>query len=160
MVKKKVIANYAIGGAMALTFYAEPTLTYDLDVFVFLFKPQTSTKIIDLRPIYAYCEVRHYAVKQEHVFIEGVAVQFIPAYNRLVEDAVKNAKSIKYGKTFAQVITLEYLIVIMLQTARPKDHARLVQVLSDVAIDNKKLQTILTINGLTHAWQNFQKKFT
>ena len=29
-----VIGNYAIGGATAILFYAEPTRTYDLEVFV------------------------------------------------------------------------------------------------------------------------------
>lgn len=36
MRKKKVIGTYAIGGAVAMIFYVEPVLTYDLDVFVFL----------------------------------------------------------------------------------------------------------------------------
>ena len=31
-----VVADYAIGGATAVLFYAEPTRTYDLDVFVTL----------------------------------------------------------------------------------------------------------------------------
>jgi hypothetical protein len=31
-----VVADYAVGGAMAILFYAEPTRTYDLDVFVVL----------------------------------------------------------------------------------------------------------------------------
>ncbi len=29
-----IIGRYAIGGAMAATFYAEPRFTFDLDVFV------------------------------------------------------------------------------------------------------------------------------
>src|SRR5512139_2258433 len=35
-----VILRYAIGGAMAATFYAEPVLTFDLDIFVLL--PRTA----------------------------------------------------------------------------------------------------------------------
>ena len=31
-----IIEDYAIGGGMAVLFYAEPTRTYDLDVFVLL----------------------------------------------------------------------------------------------------------------------------
>ena len=31
-----VVAQYAVGGATAVLFYAEPTRTYDLDVFVTL----------------------------------------------------------------------------------------------------------------------------
>ena len=34
MRERRVVADYAIGGATAVLFYAEPTRTYDLDVFV------------------------------------------------------------------------------------------------------------------------------
>ena len=35
-----VLSRYAIGGAMGATFYVEPLLTFDLDIFVVL--PETS----------------------------------------------------------------------------------------------------------------------
>lgn len=31
-----ILGRYAIGGAMAATFYAEPVVTFDLDIFVVL----------------------------------------------------------------------------------------------------------------------------
>lgn len=31
-----VVLDYAVGGAMAVLFYAEPTRTYDVDVFALL----------------------------------------------------------------------------------------------------------------------------
>jgi hypothetical protein len=34
--KESVFSRYAIGGAMAATFYTEPVLTFDLAVFVVL----------------------------------------------------------------------------------------------------------------------------
>jgi len=52
MRRKKVIGTYAIGGAVAIIFYVEPVLTYDLDIFVFL--PQTSGWLITISPIYEY----------------------------------------------------------------------------------------------------------
>lgn len=33
---ERIVAQYAVGGATAVLFYAEPTRTYDLDVFVIL----------------------------------------------------------------------------------------------------------------------------
>lgn len=33
---ERIVAQYAVGGATAVLFYAEPTRTYDLDVFVTL----------------------------------------------------------------------------------------------------------------------------
>ena len=36
-----VLGRYAIGGAMGATFFVEPLLTYDLDIFVLL--PETAS---------------------------------------------------------------------------------------------------------------------
>lgn len=43
-----VLGSYAIGGAMAAMFYAEPVTTFDLDVFVVL--PQQRA-LLTLNPI-------------------------------------------------------------------------------------------------------------
>ncbi len=49
LVSDGVIMDYAIGGAMGATFYLEPVVTMDLDVFV-LFKDNSS--LVPLQPIY------------------------------------------------------------------------------------------------------------
>jgi len=48
--KQVVFSRYAIGGAMAATFYTEPFLTFDLDVFVVM--PQTTGGLLTLAPLY------------------------------------------------------------------------------------------------------------
>ena len=40
-----IVENCAVGGAMAMLFYAEPTRTYDLDVFVMLPEVASSTLV-------------------------------------------------------------------------------------------------------------------
>jgi hypothetical protein len=45
-----VLQRYAIGGAMGATFYVEPVLTFDLDIFVIL--PQTTTGLLTLESLY------------------------------------------------------------------------------------------------------------
>ncbi|MEK7783625.1 MAG: hypothetical protein AAB279_06835, partial [Candidatus Binatota bacterium] len=45
-----VLSRYAIGGAMGATFYVEPVLTFDLDIFVIL--PQTARGLLTLEPLY------------------------------------------------------------------------------------------------------------
>ena len=55
LVAEGVIEDYAIGGAMGATFYLEPVVTMDLDVFV-LFKDNTS--LLPLQPIRNVCRVR------------------------------------------------------------------------------------------------------
>ena len=44
-----VVERYAIGEAMAATFYVEPLLTFDLDVFVIL--PQNAAHLVSLAPL-------------------------------------------------------------------------------------------------------------
>ncbi len=45
-----VVSRYAIGGAMGATFYIEPVLTFDLDVFIVL--PGMSGGLQTLSPLY------------------------------------------------------------------------------------------------------------
>lgn len=156
MVKSGVIDQYAIGGAMALLFYMEPALTFDLDVFVFL-PNQSSGLLTDLSSIYHYCQSKKYSVQQEHIVIEGIAVQFIPAYNGLVQEAVTRAKRKKLGKVGVRVFGLEYLMAIMLQTGRAKDFARLAQACEETRFDKSLLQKLIKKNGLENAWRKFKK---
>ncbi len=76
-----VIAEYAVGGAMALVFWTEPVATYDVDIFVLL--PAQRGPLVSLDPIYRWAEGRGFAADSEHVMIEGIPVQFIPAHNAL-----------------------------------------------------------------------------
>ena len=48
--REGVFSRYAIGGAMAATFYTEPVLTFDLGVFVLL--SASTGKLVSLAPIY------------------------------------------------------------------------------------------------------------
>ena len=78
-----VLGRYAIGGAMGAMFYIEPVLTFDLDVFVLL--PQKGDLIL-LTPLYEALKRQGYATEEgESVNIECVPVQFLPAYNQLLE---------------------------------------------------------------------------
>jgi hypothetical protein len=87
--KQGVFSRYAIGGAMGAIFYTEPFLTFDLDVFVVL--PQTAGGLLSLTPICDALRARGYTEEaNECVVIEGIPVQFLPAHNSLVEEALKS----------------------------------------------------------------------
>src|SRR5712691_10924043 len=81
-----VVDEYAVAGAMALVFWTEPIPTFDLDVLVFL--PEQPSPIVSLEPIYRWTSARGYASQSEHVLIEGVPVQFLPAQNALADEAI------------------------------------------------------------------------
>lgn len=158
LVRERVIESYAIGGGVAGLFYMEPVLTYDMDVFVFL--PQGRPgKLVSLSPIYEYLRRKGYQPQREQIVIEGVPVQFIPAYNDLVEEAVKESVEKRYKKTKTRILRAEHLVAIMLQTDRPKDRARMAQLLEEASIHKGRLDRILKRHDLWQRWHKFRDRF-
>jgi hypothetical protein len=149
LVEGGVLRAYAIGGAMAATFYVEPVLTFDLDVFVTL--PATG-KLLTLTPLYQARKARGYRPKGECVEIEGVPVQFLPAGTPLLAEAMEEARSLTYGGTVGRVMRLEHLAAICLQTGRPKDRERLRMLREEAAIDRGLLAAIVKRHGLESRW--------
>jgi hypothetical protein len=90
-----VFRDYAIGGATAVLFYAEPARTYDVDVFVLL-PHAPGQRSVSLDGVYAAARERGFSAEAEHILIHGVPVQFLPAHNELAEDAVVNARMFEY----------------------------------------------------------------
>ena len=153
-----VIESYALGGATALLFYAEPALTFDLDVFVFLPKPPGLTAVIDLAPLYRALKEKGYSAEREHVLIEGIPVQFIPAYNAVVSEAVREAIAKDYEGVKTRVLKMEHLFAIMADTNRPKDRERIKNLLGVVPFDRKLLTDILQRHSLVKRWEEIVGK--
>jgi hypothetical protein len=84
--------------------------------------------------------------------IEGVPVQFLPAYNPLLEEALAQARDILYDDVSTRVLTLEHLTAIAVQTGRSKDRARLPMFMESEALDHRRLDEILARYGLTERW--------
>lgn len=141
-----VVHRYAIGGAMGATFYVEPVLTFDLDVFVVL--PQTSGGLLTLAPLYEALRARGYREEKECVNIEGVPVQFLPAYNALLEEALAEARETRYEATPTRVLRVEHLLAIALQTGRDKDRERVRLFREQASLDQKYLAAVLARHGL------------
>jgi len=136
-----IIKSYSIAGAVASIFYVEPVTTYDLDVFIVL--ADNGNLLVSLAPIYDWFRNKGYEFDKEHVLIMGVPVQFIPVYNKLVNEALENSIDKKYGETVVKVISPEYLIAIMLDTFRTKDKERILRFLEEAEINNEKLDSPL-----------------
>ena len=83
-----VIARYAIGGAVGATFYLEPVATLDIDVFVAL-PPGGSGLIFDPAPIFDYLKARGGVPEGEFIMLGEWPVQFLPAGNALIEEALE-----------------------------------------------------------------------
>jgi len=149
--KEGVFARYAIGGAMGATFYTEPFLTFDLDVFVVL--PRTPGGSLTLTPIYEALRARGYREEDECVLIEGVPVQFLPAYNSLVEEALNQAREIMYEDVPARVLRSEHLLAICLQTGRSKDRERVRILREQAKLDQNFLADVLRRHQLEEKWK-------
>jgi hypothetical protein len=152
-----IIGRYAVGGAVAATRYIEPVQTYDLDIFVVL--PVSSSGLISLTPIYTSLSHRGYEPQGECILIEDWPVQFLPVYNPLTEEALAQAVDVKFGLTPARVLSAEYLAAIMVDTGRPKDHARLLHFLDAGVVNQVTLTDIIERHNLLIKWQNFRRRF-
>ena len=141
-----IVSRYAIGGAMAATFYAEPVLTLDLDIFVVL--PEKPGGLLTLTPLYNDLRRRGYLEAGECVLIEGIPVQFLPAYNALLEEALAEARETLYERTPTRVLRAEHLVAIALQTGREKDHERIRVLKEQAPLDNAYLAAVLARHGL------------
>ena len=149
-----VISRYAIGGAVGAIFYMEPFLTYDLDIFVIL--PQAVGGLVTLSPIYEALRQRGCQEERECMLIEGMPVQFLPAYNPLIEEALAEARETLYGETTTRVLRPEHLAAIMVQTGREKDRQRFSTFVQEAQMDEGYLRAVLGRHQLTEkydAWK-------
>lgn len=142
--KSGLIKSYAIGGGIAATYYIEPILTYDLDIF---FIPREESLDV-LSPIYDELIRRGCRPEKELIVIEGVPVQLIPVYNRLVREAVETSVESTYKKVKVRIVNPEYLLAIALQTNRSKDRERAIQLLDQAKLDSRSLVRLLKKFGL------------
>jgi hypothetical protein len=152
--RQGIIKAYAIGGGIAATYYIEPLLTYDLDIFFIPAKEGLDV----LAPIYDYAREHGFSVQAESNLIEGFPVQFIPAYNDLVREAVEEATTLKYRDAEASVVTAEYLVAIALETGRAKDRERVIRLLEEADIDRAALRRILETFGLANKFKKLEKQ--
>ena len=142
-----VIDEYAVGGATAVLFYAEPSRTYDLDVFVVV-RPEHERGPAPLAGIYEWARQEGYEAQAEHILICGVPVQFLPAYSSLVEESVREARTHTYGSTAVRVVGPKHLIALALQAGGAKRRERAYQLLEAGGIDRVRLRDILARHAI------------
>jgi hypothetical protein len=145
-----VLDDYAVAGAMALVFWAEPVATYDLDVLVWLSGSHSST-IASLTPIYEWASRHGFVTDAEHVIVKGVPVQFLPAHNALADEAIRTATTLDYEGTPVRVVRPEYLIALYLEpgAATRKRRERAAALAESTAVDQGALTALLERHNLT-----------
>ena len=148
-----VIEDYAIGGAIAASFYIEAVNTEDVDAFLFM-SPSEGALLLTLTPIYDALKKLGGIVEKEYVRFGEWPIQILPAYKPLIEEAIKNAASVKYGDIPTRIFTAEFLCVIALDTGRLKDYYRVASFIEQQQVDMNKLRKMVTQYGLEARTKN------
>ncbi len=86
--------------------------------------PETAGGLLTLGSLYEALKARGHEEDGECVIIAGTPVQFLPAYNALLEEALREARETLYEQTPARVLRAEHLAAICLQTGREEDRER------------------------------------
>lgn len=121
MVEEHVVDSYAVVGAMAVLFYAEPARTYDLDVAVAL---PGSGALFSLTPLYEWLGKLGFTADAEHVSIYGVPVRFLPGDTGLWGETVREARRLDYEGEPVRVASPEHLIALARLEPSPKRRER------------------------------------
>jgi len=116
---------------------------------------QSASGLLSLTPLYEALRARGYIEEGECVLIEGVPVQFLPAYNALLEEALQEARETSYEEAFTRVVRAEHLIAICLQTGRDKDRERVRIFREQAELDMNYLSGVLQRHGLEGKWKQW-----
>jgi hypothetical protein len=156
--QEAVFSRYAIGGAMGAIFYTEPFLTFDLDIFATPNGMTGETPVCRTAGTAMFREAlrtRGYREEKETILIEGVPVQFLPAYNALIEEALREAQDAMYENVPARILRSEYLVAIALQTGRSKDRDRVRILREQAKLDMELLADVLRRYELEEKWNQW-----
>ena len=133
--QSRIIRDYAIIGAYAFTYHAEPVATVDLDIVV---QADTDTEFIEV-----YQAVRQHGLLQgDLIILGGMPVQIFPtSISPLYEDALRRAKKIRVGGLRCKVIAAEHLVIMFALANRVRDRIRIAALAPQ--IDRRRLARLL-----------------
>jgi hypothetical protein len=150
-----VIQNYALFGAIAQMRYTEPVITLDVDVLVAL---PPSERIDSLAGIYRFCTTKGYRPEGEAIRVGAWPVQFLPVFDALTSEALKEADTSNWGGVAIRVVRPDYLAVIALDTGRAKDHERILALLESGKTSRQEIEILARRHGLGEVWQRFAQR--
>ncbi len=158
MVEEGVIQSYALGGAVAATFYLEPMSTFDLDVFVQL-RTADGSALQDPTPIFAFLKSKGHGMEGEYAMIDGWPVQFLAPPGKLGQEALDRAMTVDADDSPLRILRAEHLAAMALETGRAKDKARLLRFLESEEFDQDAFESIVQRHDLAERWVEFKREF-
>lgn len=153
-----LIADYAIGGAVAAQAYIETSSTEDVDVFVMF--PASSHPLSPLGPVWADL-IAHGARQLEGGYLEigGWPVQLLPPGQPLYDDAIAHAQSRPFGRESGRIMGPAHLAAIAIATGRGKDYVRVEEFLRQDRVSRAELEDLVARYGLFEHWKTFRSRF-
>ena len=123
-----------------------------------LMKDQTMG-LLSLSPLYDWARKHDYEMLDEHIVIEGIPVQFLPAYSNLITEAVENANQVELFGVQTFVMKPEYLMAIMFDTFRPKDRERPVKFFDEEKYSPELLKLLIGKYNLQKRYKEFRTRY-
>ena len=141
---RKARIPHAIGGALALAYYAEPRATIDIDLNVFV-PPERWQDVIDaLAPLGIATEGLDSAALERdgqcRLWWGDNPVDLFFAYDEIHDEMRKDARRVPFADTTLPILSPEHLAVCKAMFDRPKDWLDLEQIL--VATDDLDVDAI------------------
>lgn len=149
-----VLKRYAVGGAIAATFYLEATETEDVDVFVVV--DDRGNPLNPFGDVYEWFIERGALWQDEHLVVGGWPLHLLPSTGELVDDALREARTEQVDGQAVRVIGLEHLGAIALEVGRPKDRLRLAQMWESAPFDRKRFLSLVDRFNLVERWEKLR----
>jgi Nucleotidyl transferase AbiEii toxin, Type IV TA system len=139
---------HAIGGALALAYYAEPRATVDVDVNVFVSTNRWPEIRAALETIGVDVSVDPVALKRDgqvRLWWGRNAVDLFFSYDEFHEEMSKRSRRVPFGDTTLQILSPEHLAVCKAMFDRVKDWLDIEQILvATEPIDLAEIEAQLT----------------
>lgn len=155
-----LIADYAVGGAIAAQAYIETSSTEDVDVFVVVSEPAASS-LDSLNTVWPDL-IAHGAKQLPGGYLEigGWPVQLLHFGQPLYDDAIANAQTNDFGgNQVGRIMRPVHLAAIALATGRVKDYGRVDEFIRQNKVSRADLEALVERFGLRERWNTFRSKF-
>jgi hypothetical protein len=144
---KEARIPHAIGGALALAYYAEPRATVDVDVNVFVPTERWPEVRAALEPLGVGVEIEETALERDgqvRLWWDRNPVDLFFSYDRFHEQMKRRARQVPFGATTIPILAPEHLAVCKAIFDRPKDWLDIEQILvATPSLDPVEIETWL-----------------
>jgi hypothetical protein len=144
---KEARIPHAIGGALALAYYAEPRATVDVDVNVFVPTARWPEVRAALEPLGVRVDVEEQALARDgqvRLWWDRNPVDLFFSYDRFHERMKRRARRVPFGETTIPILAPEHLAVCKAMFDRPKDWLDIEQILvATPSLDLTEIETWL-----------------